>query len=533
VLLLSFALVMYLRVTTGVTIFQAVVVYTMRAVLACLILLLREREANFAQLRNSPGFGLVVCASTLRRSLLCALKGGPCEGRLPLYKGTAVRMQDTLAISYRWQEEEIQISSDCALNMGRFQLEALAAAIQEHRCRYVWLDCLSVPQHNCDLKYSLLARMMAVYAAAPVTVALRSIEAPGSRYHQRAWTCQEYCTARSLHVVTQVTRDDDDDAEAAMLAVKEVEEAEVEALRQEIQMGAANTVPLWLRDTPCTAEEAKAVVAKHRALSSRLHCNVHADKIRALLPLLTRTPCEGQGELVALVHQLGQASGEDLRVWKGELLEQHVTIKQNLWRSSVGMELASGGTEGGSASKRPSDRIHTSNSTPTRSAALIGVKSNAILVRRATMCSPCASPSNSHDGTPPPRPLQRSLSARPAREMQLDMGSIKQKPKKNTTFTSVAAANIAAKFRKAQQRSLLFPQSRPERRGSPLGNPVRAIEESPPPVPMYQELAEVPSIQEISDPEPLVLPGQVTAMPYLGGDSARKGSGDYTHSDSL
>jgi hypothetical protein len=52
---------------------------------------------------------------------------------------------------------------------------------------YVWIDHLSVPQDgaHAHVQVTLLSRMMAVFASAGLTLALRSLEPEKSRYHQR------------------------------------------------------------------------------------------------------------------------------------------------------------------------------------------------------------------------------------------------------------------------------------------------------------------------------------------------------------
>eukprot|EP00873_Tetraselmis_striata_P009391 jgi/Tetstr1/429655/TSEL_019552.t1 len=529
VLLLTFALVLCLDGTSGVTLFQTVIVYAARIVLASLILLLREREANFDQLKNSPGFGLVVSASSLRRALLCALQGRPFLGRLPAYKGTAARMEETLAVSYRWQEEQVQISRDCALNMGPFQLEALATAIKERGCSYVWLDCLSVPQHACDLKYTLLARMMAVYASAADTVVLRSVEAPGSRYHQRVWTCQEFCIARRLHVVTQAA-EDEDDAEAAMVAVREEEEGEIEELRRELQLGGASLVPLWLREDPFTAEEAQAVVAKFRMLSSRLSCIVVADKIRALLPLLAQSPVEGQGELVQLVHRLGCASGEDLQAWKGELLEQHVCIKRSVRRSSLVLQMAS---DPGLPPNQPSLRKSLSHMSAQSNISSFVSETDSVPAVHLPVPSVRHSASGGDSAAPSKPKLTRFLSERPARKTPLEEVYVRPQPKKNVTFASLAAAHAAARVRKEHQRRSLCEQAphteRAASRGpepSPLARDLvyTALQSAPVRVAGQQHAGQRSGGELLRDAMPQ-LPGAVPTIPSFRWDSARSDDG--------
>lgn len=167
-----------------------------------MLLALYEPTATFEDLERSPGFGLVVRATELRKTLEAALSGkSHVRGRnrrcsvLPRYRATLSTMQQTLAVSYRWQPEEVQIDPSATINMNAFQMRELLTAVNHSTCAYVWLDRLSVPQHECKLKYTLLARMMTVYASAGSTLVIRGLEDEGSRYHQRAWTCQEFCVA--------------------------------------------------------------------------------------------------------------------------------------------------------------------------------------------------------------------------------------------------------------------------------------------------------------------------------------------------
>jgi len=96
-------------------------------------------------------------------------------------------MEATLAVSYRWQDTEVEVCPGLALNMSQWQMEQLLAALRDTTCFYVWIDRLSVPQKASELQNTLLSRMMATYASARETLVLRSLEKSGSRYHQRAW----------------------------------------------------------------------------------------------------------------------------------------------------------------------------------------------------------------------------------------------------------------------------------------------------------------------------------------------------------
>eukprot|EP00873_Tetraselmis_striata_P011346 jgi/Tetstr1/431610/TSEL_021140.t1 len=177
--------------------------------------------------------------------------------------------------------------ANISLNMSDFQISCLLEAIRRSRAKYVWLDRLSVPQADCSLKYTILARMMAVYTAARSTVVIRSVELPGSRYHQRAWTFQEFCASCELDIRTERT----DTLESAR-AVQGDEQAAVEELRARFQGTAERVVPFWARNDE------------------------------------TCTPVEGQVEQISLVMRISRTSGQDLQDWKNALLEQHMALRR-------------------------------------------------------------------------------------------------------------------------------------------------------------------------------------------------------------
>jgi hypothetical protein len=91
-----------------------------------------------------------------------------------------------LAVSYRWQPDQVELSDGFGFNMSRWQMEQLLSVLQGCNCHYVWIDHISIPQLGfSDMKRTLLSRMMAVYASAGYTLVLRSLELEGCRYHQR------------------------------------------------------------------------------------------------------------------------------------------------------------------------------------------------------------------------------------------------------------------------------------------------------------------------------------------------------------
>mmetsp|Transcript_14682 Transcript_14682/g.34943 ORF Transcript_14682/g.34943 Transcript_14682/m.34943 type:complete len:619 (+) Transcript_14682:395-2251(+) len=171
------------ELSTGIQVGGIVGVWLLRLAVLALALFFPDKTASFDDLeRESTGFGLVADAPQLRAAVLAAVRGAPLDKPLRTYKASMLRMKQTLAVSYRWQPEAVPIAPGHTLNMSAWQMKAVADAIREHRVAYVWVDVLSVPQtgHHV-LKMTLLSRMMAVYASAGKTLALRSVEADGSR----------------------------------------------------------------------------------------------------------------------------------------------------------------------------------------------------------------------------------------------------------------------------------------------------------------------------------------------------------------
>jgi hypothetical protein len=79
-----------------------------------------------------------------------------------------------------------------------------------------------------------------------------------------------------------------------------------------------------------TEEQGKQAIAQYRELSAYLHCRHPGDMVRALIPMLTHRPVEGQHELISLVLELEATTGENLQEWKALLFEQHVSLKHTL-----------------------------------------------------------------------------------------------------------------------------------------------------------------------------------------------------------
>ena len=162
-------------------------VHLMRAVTILLLLFSRDEESDFEDLdREGTGFGLVVNARDLRREFSRVVEGRDEEprGRVRRYKGTLLRMCETMAVSYRWHDQAINIGDLGPINMKLWQMDALIQAIDKSNCLYVWIDACGVPQNDCQMKRALLSRMMAIYASSFVTTVLLSRELSTDRYHE-------------------------------------------------------------------------------------------------------------------------------------------------------------------------------------------------------------------------------------------------------------------------------------------------------------------------------------------------------------
>eukprot|EP00951_Prasinocladus_malaysianus_P008331 scaffold60268_cov44-Prasinocladus_malaysianus.AAC.1 len=159
------------------------------AVFTTYIVLVHEPEVTFEDIRDSPGFGLLLSAHDLSVAIRDRLSTGSRSPKeLRCYKGTLFRMGETLAISYRWQRGALEVAgtkqAPVEINMSEWQLEQVLREIRRSGLRFVWLDRLSVPQERSQpwmagLQQCLLSRMMAVYTASARTLVLRSLEAEG------------------------------------------------------------------------------------------------------------------------------------------------------------------------------------------------------------------------------------------------------------------------------------------------------------------------------------------------------------------
>jgi len=283
------------------------------------------------------GCGLVVDACLLADAVQRHLEGAAPIGHLRTYKATVYRMEATLAVSYRWQDAEVEVCPGLALNMSQWQMEQLLAALRDTTCFYVWIDRLSVPQKASELQNTLLSRMMATYASARETLVLRSLEKSGSRYHQRAWTLPEFACSTATRVCT-FDREDDvggaaDDQRGAFTQEEELLVGEV---REYYREHVAHIRPLWLLSS---GEELKLMrnlsngfktaweLYMRVQLRGLLNCIVHADRVRATYPLFFCTPVEDHTDLCRLVEAVADAmeayapESSDARIARRNLAE--------------------------------------------------------------------------------------------------------------------------------------------------------------------------------------------------------------------
>eukprot|EP00873_Tetraselmis_striata_P000898 jgi/Tetstr1/421162/TSEL_012205.t1 len=286
----------------------AVVMWGCRIVALALLVFTRDAPADFRDLAGQPGFGLVADKRDLLAALRARLAGQEYAGAVRRYKASTLRMQETMAISYRWQVEQVDLCDDLGVNMSRWQMEQLLDVLEQCNCQYAWIDRISIPQSGFSaMKRTLLARMMAVYASAGFTLVLRSLELEGERYHQRGWTLQEYCNASQIIVRTQDAQGAD--LESSFASLNEADAELARCMREEKLQKAPDMKPFWLYGDGLDAMEEQEVLRRQRLyldLVGRLHTEELADMPRALCPLVWDRPVESQEELIELVRHVSE-----------------------------------------------------------------------------------------------------------------------------------------------------------------------------------------------------------------------------------
>lgn len=172
---------------------SAAVLCVVRLLIYGLILFMKDNRATLEHLTlHGAALGLVLDAKALLKALKAVEMGDPLPSDIPMFRATILRMRRTLAVSYRWQEDAVPITSETmSLNMSVFQMQTLAEEIPRSNCSFVWIDKLSVCQEEGELQNKLLSRMLAVFSSAQITLAmLATTEKDSDRYHCRAWTAQ-------------------------------------------------------------------------------------------------------------------------------------------------------------------------------------------------------------------------------------------------------------------------------------------------------------------------------------------------------
>eukprot|EP00873_Tetraselmis_striata_P043323 jgi/Tetstr1/463587/TSEL_008466.t1 len=301
-------------------------VWVIRLASVVFFLLIRDEVVGFDKLaRTEPAFGLVVDANDLFKAVSHAMRySRPYPHRLRTYQASLLRMQETMSISYRWQEQQEDIAQGVSINMSVWQLQTLVDSLCQSTCKYVWIDRISVPQQRGYVQETLLSRMMAVYASSGCTLVLRSCEPEGGRYHQRGWTVQEFCTCNKVCILTEPAPGPTSTGSARSMRVSRFrvavrgfartpnsEENYFMDLRRWHLARTAQCRPFWLYRT--VSNDAIAALGKFFELSERVDTQEPADMIRALIPLLTNCPVETQGELVRVLQLLETKAGMSLQ----------------------------------------------------------------------------------------------------------------------------------------------------------------------------------------------------------------------------
>jgi hypothetical protein len=124
----------------GLSVVSIAIFSALRVLVLALFLIGSERESNFSDLEagEEAALGLVMDAHGLREALSAALAGRPWKGHIRQHRGTVLRMQHTLAISYKWHTTERALGCEGgSLNMSDFQIQAVIKGIKATRCDYV------------------------------------------------------------------------------------------------------------------------------------------------------------------------------------------------------------------------------------------------------------------------------------------------------------------------------------------------------------------------------------------------------------
>ena len=114
-----------------------IVLWLLRLGYLVLLAMVRDPVASFKDLAagSGPGLGLVVDAPQLCRAIGAYLDEQEFTEVIRTYKASLLRMQETIAVSYRWQREKAILSPNARPNMSRWQLETLKQALDNSNAR--------------------------------------------------------------------------------------------------------------------------------------------------------------------------------------------------------------------------------------------------------------------------------------------------------------------------------------------------------------------------------------------------------------
>ena len=275
-----------------------------------------------------------------------------CQLLIRRFPATVFRMHETLALSYRWQQHKHVLvcpegldprspdfdpeyfrSGTVSVNMSRWQRQELLETLRSNGHTYVWVDALCIPAALqpapgtplAKMSSMLLTRMMALYSAALTTLVLRSIEEEGFRYHQRAWTMQEFCCSREIIVRSEGTdppgnghshgvRGSSRVPSAAYLqgpaptpcANTVAEEEQFRLRRAEVSRRIRFALPFWVRRMDGSTFRADIEllsygIREYSVARRQVSCWEPADLVRALVPMFMNTSVQDEEELRLLV----------------------------------------------------------------------------------------------------------------------------------------------------------------------------------------------------------------------------------------
>ena len=111
------------------------VVWAIRLVFLLLIIIIKDVECTFDEMRNgNAGMGRLADAPRLCKAMQAYLDGREIKFKVPLVKASLLRMQETLAVSYRWQAETANVGG-LKINMSPWQMQMIIKAVKNSNCR--------------------------------------------------------------------------------------------------------------------------------------------------------------------------------------------------------------------------------------------------------------------------------------------------------------------------------------------------------------------------------------------------------------